>query len=331
MYVHEKTPDWERLESLVDKATGRRNKLTRAEVDEFLVLYERTSLHLSHLRTNYRDPQLLARLTQLIADARAVLYGGQPRTSRALQNFFTTTFPAAVWSLRIPILISTAALLIPAIVTGIWVANSPDVVASIAPDSVRDTYINEEFEAYYSSSPAAQFSTEVLINNIQVAFQAFVAGIVLSVPTLLILGFNGANVGLSAGLFHDADQAAKFWGLILPHGLLELTAIAVAGGAGIALGWALIAPGDRSRSDAIVHEARRSVSVVLGLVVVFITAGFIEGFVTPSSLPTSARVSIGVAALLAFLTWVLAFGPDAVARGYRGAIDEAPEPPASEI
>ena len=111
-------------------------------------------------------------------------------------------------------------------------------------------------------------------------------------------------------------------GLILPHGLLEITAIVVAGGAGMQMGWALINPGDRARSEALVNEAQRAASIVIGLILVFICAGLIEGFVTPSPLDTWARVSIGVAAFCAFWSYVLALGPSAVALGHTGSITQ---------
>jgi len=132
--------------------------------------------------------------------------------------------------------------------------------------------------------------------------------------------FNGANVGVAGGLFHDAGEASKFYGLILPHGLLEITAIIVAGGGGLRLGWSLISPGDRSRTQALVAEAQRSASIIIGLVLVFVLAGLIEGFVTPSPLDTWARVSIGVAAFLAFWGYVIALGPSAVNAGFTGSI-----------
>ena len=319
-YVHENSPEWTRLEELVLAASKKRARLSSAELDELLVRYQRTSAHLSYVRTTYADPQLTARLTRAVAGARAVIYGEQPRERGAVRTFFTATFPAAVWIARTQILIAATAFVLPAVVIAIWIANSPAAIDALAPDALREAYVNNDFEQYYSSAPAAEFSTQVLTNNIQVSFLVFVSGIAWSVPTILVLAFNGANGGVAAGLFYDAGQAAKFWGLILPHGLLEITAIIVAGAAGLRLGWSLVVPGDQSRSKSLVGEAQRSVSIVLGLVLVFIIAGLIEGFVTPSSLPTSARVSIGVAAFAAFWAWVFAFGPQAVAAGHTGTL-----------
>lgn len=323
-YVHENAVEWARLEELVNNANKRKARLAGDELDELLVRYQQASAQLSYVRTAFGDPQLTARLTRAVAGARAVIYGGQPQAGGAIRRFFTEAFPAAVWLARRQVAVSAAALLVPWAAVAIWIANSPAAIEAFAPEALREAYINNDFEAYYSSAPAAEFSTQVLTNNIQVSFLAFVAGIAWAVPTLLILVFNGANIGVAAGLFHDAGQASKFWGLILPHGLLEITAIIVAGGAGLRLGWALIVPGDRTRTAALADEAQRAVSIVLGLVLVFTFAGLIEGFVTPSSLPTEARISIGAAAFLAFWSYVLLLGPGAAARGHTGRITDGP-------
>jgi len=317
-YVHQNSAAWSRLEELVRKANLKRTSLTAAELDELLVAYQRTSAQLSHVRATYADQPLTARLTRTVADARAAIYGGQARSGGAIRQFFSSVFPASVWVARKQILLSALALLIPWAVAAVWIANSPDAVEAWAPPALREAYLNNDFEEYYSSAPAAEFSTQVFTNNIRVSFLAFVAGIAWAVPTLALLVYNGASIGVAAGLFHDAGQATKFWGLILPHGLLEISAIIVAGGAGLRLGWSLVAPGDLPRGKSLVNEAQRSVSIVMGLVIVFILAGLIEGFVTPSSLPTEARISIGAAAFLAFWAYVISYGPAAVSRGHTG-------------
>ena len=148
----------------------------------------------------------------------------------------------------------------------------------------------------------------MLVNNIRVSFLAFALGIVFCVGTAAVLIQNGYLLGAVMGLFHNVGEPAKFWGLILPHGLLELTAIVVAGAAGLRLGWTLIAPGDRPRTTALAEEGRRSVVIVLGLMLAFIVAGLIEGFVTPSGLSTPLRIAIGVIAEVAFVTYIITRG-----------------------
>lgn len=125
-------------------------------------------------------------------------------------------------------------------------------------------------------------------------------------------------------------DSLRFFGLILPHGALELSAICIAAGAGLALGWSFIAPGDRTRSQAFMEEGRRAVVIALGVSAVFVVAGLIEGFVTGSGLPALARVFIGVAFWVAFVGYLYVQGKAAAAKGLTGAMNETPAPaPAS--
>ncbi len=317
---------WERLATLTARANRGVRRLDATELEELVALYQRTSTHLSLARTYLRDPGLVARLTGLVAAAAAVVYGTRPRTLRALGRFFTTTFPAAVWHLRRFVAVSALLLLVPALAMGIWLDSSPRAVDAAAPEAVRQALIEEDFEAYYSSAPAAEFATQVFTNNVRVAVLAFAGGILACLPTAYVLVFNGANVGVAGGLFAAAGEAPRFFGLILPHGLLELTAVAVAGGAGLALGWSWLVPGDRARLDALAEEGRRAVVVVLGLVAAFAVAGLIEGFVTGRPWPTALRVGIGVAAWIAFGCYLAAQGRGAAAAGLTGTLGEEERP-----
>jgi uncharacterized membrane protein SpoIIM required for sporulation len=314
---------WDRLSWLVRRAGRKVGRLSPAELEELVVLYQRTATHLSYARTTYRDPALTATLSSLVARAGAVVYGSRPRTLRALGRFFADTFPAAVWYSRRFIVVSAALLLVPAFAVGLWVANSPRAVEATGPKAVREAYVNQDFEQYYKSAPASEFASHVFTNNVQVSIYAFAAGIAFCLPTAFILMFNGANVGVAGGLFASVGQQLKFWGLILPHGLLELTAVFIAGGAGLRLGWTLIDPGDRTRLAGLAEEGRRALAIVAGLVVVFAAAGTIEGFVTGSSLPTWARVGVGALGETVLLTWLVVRGRAAAARGLSGAYGEA--------
>ncbi len=307
-YIRTNQPVWARLDELTARAGRGVGRLSAAELDELVKLYLRVSTHLSYARTYYRDPALTAALTGRVARSGSVVYGTRSRTLRAVGRFFAVTFPAALWHIRHFVAVSAVLLFVPALVFGIWVANSPAALEATGPDAVRQSYVEEDFEDYYSSAPAAAFASQVFTNNVRVAVLAFAGGIAFCLLTAAILVFNGAAVGVAAGLFHAAGAAPKFWGLILPHGLLELTAVCVAGAAGLRLGWALIDPGDRPRAVALVEEGRRAMVIVLGLVVVFGVAGLIEGFVTGSTLPTAARVGIGVAAEVVFLTYFVGRG-----------------------
>ena len=306
-------PAWDRLGLLARRGRRGGRRLAPAELDELVRLYQRVSGHLSHARATYADPALDAMLTRLVADANAAIYGSRTSTTAALRRFVFFAFPGAVWRIRRFVAVSALLTLGPAVAVGAWIATSDAALEASGPEAVRAAYVEEDFENYYSSEPAAQFAANVTFNNIQVSVTAFALGIFACVGTAAILVFNGANVGVAGGLFHAVGEADRFWGLILPHGLLELTAVIVAGGAGLRLGWALISPGDRTRVRALTEEGRRSVVVVLGLVVAFVVAGLIEGFVTGSPLPTPARLLVGISVEVAFLTYVWRFGRSAEA------------------
>ncbi|MBW3614065.1 MAG: stage II sporulation protein M [Actinobacteria bacterium] len=319
-------PVWDRLAQLTGRANGGVSRLSAAEIDELVRLYQRTSSHLSYVRTYYDDPALVARLTGLVAAAGSIVYGARPKSLRALGDFFRVTFPAALWHSRYFVAVAAALFFVPAISVGVWLANSEQAIEASAPPALREAYLNEDFESYYSSKPATEFAAQVTTNNIQVGFLAFAGGVLLCVPTAFLLVFNGGLLGVPAGLFAAAGQSPKFFGLILPHGLLELTAIVIAGAAGLRVGWSLIDPGDRPRRSALTEEGRRSVVLVLGLVATFAVAGLIEGFVTGSSLPTVARVGVGVVVEVAFLLYAWVLGQEAAARGRTGLLGEGAAP-----
>jgi uncharacterized membrane protein SpoIIM required for sporulation len=320
MALNEST--WLELDALVDRAGAMGSRLTPPEVERLLLLYQRASAHLSYVHTNFNDPALSARLSRTVGSASAVIYSTPARAGRAIARFFTHTFPAAVWHGRRFVVISALLFFLPAIAMGAWFANSDDARdVAISPELQR-AYLEEEFEDYYSSEAAAAFSTKVLVNNIQVSFLAFVGGIAFCLPTIWLLILNGTNIGAAAGLFHSAGRWPKFYGLILPHGVLELSAIVVAGAAGLSLGWALVAPGEQTRARALAHEGRRAVTILIGLILAFVVAGIIEGFVTPSGLPTAMRVGIGVVVGLTFWCYIVVLGRNAVASGHTGAFDD---------
>lgn len=320
-YLADNRPQWDRLAHLTKVVRSSPASLRPHEVDEFIQLYQRVSSQLSFARGYYRDPGLTSELNQLTADANSALYRRTSSPIAGLRRFFVISFPAAVWHLRRTVGIAALITFVPAAVMAVWLARSPTALDAAAPEAIRAAYVNEDFENYYSSEPAGQFATQVLVNNIQVSFLAFALGVFLCVGTVYVLAFNGANVGMALGVFAAAGQQPKFWGLILPHGLLELSAVVIAGAAGLAMGWAIIAPGDRTRATAFTQEARRSVTVILGLILAFIVAGLIEGFVT-SDFSTVPRLAIGISVEAAFVTYIVSFGRRAEAEGFTGLASE---------
>lgn len=142
-----------------------------------------------------------------------------------------------------------------------------------------------EYETYYSSHPAASFAAQVWTNNAKAAAMCLVFGAFLGLPVLGILWVNMENLAAGIGLMGGADRLDVFLGLILPHGLLELTAVFVAAGTGLRLGWTVIDPGLRTRREALAEQGRAALGMAMGLTVVLFVSGLIEGFVTPPACP----------------------------------------------
>jgi len=318
--------EWDRLSELLRRG----GRLRGPEADELVTLYQRTATHLSIIRTTAPDPVLVGRLSSLVAKARAAVTGTPSPTWREFWTFFASRLPAAIYLSRRWWLATALVFLLFSGVLAAWIAVTPDVQATIAaPDEIRAmTRPGGEFETYYSSSPAASFAAQVWTNNAWIAAGALVLGVLLGVPVVLILATNAANLGVAAGLMFAAGRGDVFFGLITPHGLLELTAVFVAAGTGLRLGWAVVDPGRLTRAEALARQGRTVVAIALGLVCVLLVSGVIEAYVTPSGLPTWARIAIGVAAELAFLAYVFIPGRRAARSGETGDIDQGDALPA---
>lgn len=313
--VHEH--EWARLRSLVARRT-----LTGAEADELVVLYQRTATHLSALRSAQSEPVLLDELSTVLVRARARLTGSRYTAWRQVVHYSTRGLPAAFWRLRWWTTGAALFTIVLAVAAGVWMAGNPAAQASLfgSDEQVRQL-VYSDFENYYSEYGNAAFAGRVWTNNAMVAATCIALGIA-GLPVLASLTVNAVNVGLQGGLLIEHGRGELFFGLILPHGLLELTAVFVAAGAGLKLFWAWVSPGARSRSQALATEGRAMMGVALGLVVVLLVSGLIEGFVTPSGLPTWARIGVGALALLAFFAYCLVLGRPAAAAGESGDLEE---------
>ncbi|STZ35181.1 integral membrane protein [Mycolicibacterium smegmatis] len=303
----------------------RRRRLTGAEVDELVDLYQRVSTHLSMVRSASADAVLVGRLSGLVARARAAVTGAHAPLWREFLRFWTVSFPVVAYRSWRWWLGTAIGFFIVTIALAMWVAGNPEVHSAIGTPSEIEELVNHDFASYYSENPAGSFALRVWVNNAWVAAQCIGFAILLGLPIPYILFQNAANLGLIAGLMFDAGAGDVFMGLITPHGLLELTAVFLAGAVGMRLGWTVIAPGDRPRTQALAEQGRAVVSVAIGLVVVLLVSGLVEALVTPSPLPTFMRIGIGVAVEVAFLAYVVHFGRKAVRAGESGDIEDAPD------
>lgn len=314
-YVAAKSPQWRRLEELVV-----RRRLTGAEADEVLELYQRTATHLSAVRSAAPEPELVGYLSWLLTRARGkAARSGRP-SMRAGATFFTDTFPAALYRTRRWWLTVLVANVLVGVFLGWWFLQNPQVEQSLLSPGEIDQLVNHDFATYYSEHAASSFAFRVWTNNALVAAQCIAFGI-LGFPVIWVLFNNILNVAIIGALMIRNDRADVFFGLISPHGIPELTCVFIAAGVGLRVFWGWVEPGARSRARAVAEEGRAAMSVALGLVFVLLVCGLIEGFVTPSPLPTAARVGIGLLAETALLVYVFTLGKWAVRRGETGDVE----------
>lgn len=320
-FVAAHTGEWERLEALVRRS----RRLGGDEIDELVDLYQRVATQLSTVRSTSPDPVLVSRLSSLVARARAAVTGAHVPAWREVVRFLTVSFPAVAYRARWWWLGAAATSLLGSLALAVWLASSPQAQAQLISAEQARQVVNHDFASYYSDYFAGSFAANVWTNNVMVAAIALVFGVLLGIPTLYLLWQNTANLGLNAGLMFAYGKGGTFFALILPHGLLELTAVFLAIGVGLRLGWTLIDPGPRRRAEALAQEGRAAIGIALGLILVLGVSGILEAFVTPSALPTWARIGLGVLAWSAFLTYTLTLGRRAVRAGETGDLALRPD------
>jgi uncharacterized membrane protein SpoIIM required for sporulation len=307
--------DWKRLDELSAK-----RRLTGAEADELLVLYQRASTHLSMIRSIAPESQLSAALSTRISRARTRFTGARSNFAEDVANFFVFALPAAFYRLRWLTVIVGAAFILVSWLFGAWVAGNPEVIKAMGSDAELRRYVEQDFVNYYSENPHASFAGMVWTNNAWIAAQCVAFG-VTGVWVPLILWMNAQGVGMAGGMMAAYGELDTFFLYILPHGLMEITAIFIAGAAGLRIFWAWVSPGRMKRSASLAREGRSLITVALGLVLVLFVSGLVEGFVTPSGLPHWARLGIGALVLAGYWVYTLVLGRRAYEAGERGDLD----------
>lgn len=304
---------WGRLDTLT-----RKRRLTGAESDELVRLYQAVATDLSTVRSTAPDPATVTQLSDLLGRARNAIAGAHEPAWGDVIGFVVVSLPAALYRIRWWTVAVTTVSLVLAVIAGVWVATQPDALAALMPPSEREQYVEESFAQYYD--PSAGFAAMVWTNNAWIAAQCIGLGITGAFPVYVLVN-NAVMVGAIGGMMAEYGRLDVFLSLIAPHGLLELTAVFVAGAAGLKLFWTMIDPGRRPRLRALAEEGRSLFTVAIGLVGVLAVSGLIEGFITGSTLPWAVKITIGVLALAGFWVYTLVLGRRAVAAGETGDLD----------
>jgi uncharacterized membrane protein SpoIIM required for sporulation len=301
-FLSERTDGWEELSQLVGQAHGRVGRLGPDQILRLGELYRVAAADLALARRSFPLTPGTQRLQGLVIQAHSLVYSRASRSETA-GEFFSR----GMW-IRIRTngrcLALSAAVMIGAVALGVlWALSDPASAAGLLPAGSHVS-VNSRGAFYGISVPArGGLAVTIFVNNIEVSILAIAGGFTFGVLTVYSLAYNGALLGVLGTLEWKGGGIDQFLRLVLPHGLLELSCIALAGAGGLSIARALIDPGRSSRSDALAAMTPQLGATLLAVVIFLVAAGLTEGFVTPWDLPTGA--AIGVGALLAGGFWAM--------------------------
>ncbi len=284
-WLQKRQSHWKRLELLLDqvKNSGLRS-LTRAEIQELGLLYRQAAADLSTLREDATGKSYARTLNVLLSRAHNTIYAGEKSSARGVVHFYRYTYPRIF---RDNLKLITAAFLLFAVgaaVGSLLTFTRPEYMRYFLGPGMMETIERHKMwtDSVVAVSPLA--SSGIMTNNIAVAFSMFAWGITAGAGTVLSLFYNGLLIGVIGTACGLNDMSLSLWSFVAPHGVLELPAIFIAGGAGLRLGQGLLFPGLLSRADSLAKAGGEAVRLLVGVVPILIVAGLIEGFISPSAL-----------------------------------------------
>lgn len=305
-----------RLESAQRRGLG---ALGEEEVSEFVAHYRELTTDLARLQTAARGREVDAvyYLSRLVAGGHNLLYRGRRTDARRFGRFVAYGIPAEIRRSWRPILLAALLLFAPAIVAFEAVRRSPEAGARLVGRGMIDRaetgverartgggYLPEEMAEYRGALLSSMLAT----NNVRVTYMVFAGGATAGVLTVVALVGNGvAALGAPLGLYARYGILEQILAFVAPHGVLELSAICIAGGAGFHLATAILLPGALTRRDALVTRGRRALVLVAGSTLLLVAAGLLEGYVSPLVFPLRWKVAISAATAL-LLVWYVAMG-----------------------
>jgi uncharacterized membrane protein SpoIIM required for sporulation len=299
-WLEKRRPHWNRLEQLVT-VSGRMSvtALTPAELQELALLYRQSASDLSTVREDPTSTQLAIYLNQLLGRAHNLIYMGRRTDRRGIWTFYKDVFPA-IFRETFPDTLTAFVLFLVAALTGVLLSvGDPAFSRFFLGSSMMQSIDNHKMwtDSIVTIKPLA--SSGIMTNNISVAFAAFAMGITAGIGTVWMMLLNGLMMGVVGVACWREGMSLSLWSFVAAHGVLELPAIFIAGGAGLGIAKGLLFPGILPRRESLVQAGARSVRLVLGTIPMLIVAGLVEAFVSPT--PLAARVKFLLAAGLATL------------------------------
>jgi len=301
-FILKNEPHWKALETYNQQVIKRGvRKLKTAEVKEFAHLFRLASHHLAYSKTHYPDSHVIPYLNRVIGVTHNHFYVKESKTGSDIKRYFLHTFPRTVRETWRYWVFATVLLMLGIFFAGFYVASDhyrlayimPGGFGGFSPGEVPD-FGDGGVDWEYSLMAAV-----ITTNNISVTFNAVAGGLLAGIGTVFILIYNGLIIGALFGFFHSvgADMPVAY-GLVLPHGVIELAAIFLAGGCGLMLAKGMLLPGQYTRKQSLIMQAKKAAGLIPGIVAMLVIAGLIEGYFTP--LPIAAVYKL----LFAGLTFV---------------------------
>ena len=292
-FIQLREADWKRLEQLIGQRRAVR-PLTAQEVHELGILYRAVASDLALARRDYREQRVTLFLNQLMTRTHSFIYQQDTNDFRQFIRYFSQRIPQAFRQMATFILLAFLLFIVPAIVGYRLTLTNPDTADILGLGPEREILADHDTWTDIPIEERPYASAFIMSNNIRIAILAFAGGLAFGLFTIYILTFNGLMIGAVLGLAAHFDMGHSLVEFIVAHGVIELSVIFIAGGAGLHLGWALLNPGAYTRRDALSVAARRAVPLAAISVPLLIIAGLIEGFISPSQIPFIAHVAVGL-------------------------------------
>lgn len=313
--VARKSARWDEFQRQAERASRQGlDSFAAAELPDYAARYREVAADLARVRT-YRAPAAVqARLERLVAAGHNTLYRDQRQTLRSIWVFLARECPAGIIEARRAVLLAFLTFAFPAVAGFLLLRERPALAEEVLPAVMLEradagAARQERGQGYVEIEAKTRplMASQIMTNNIGVAFNCFASGIFAGVGSLVLLGYNGLSLGAISGHFGNRGLLGYLWSFVIGHGVLELFAIWVAGAAGFLLGRALIAPGDLTRGEALVLTGRLAMRMIGAVVVLLVIAGLIEGLISASAVPLPIRLGVSGASLL-FLVLYLGSG-----------------------
>jgi len=311
--VARKEGRWNEFQRIAERvASAGLDSLGAAELPDFAARYREVAADLARARTYGADAPVQLRLERLVAAGHNALYREERHTWRRLFRFVARECPGAVLASWRYVALACLTFTLPALAGFFLLRERP----ALAPELLPDVMI-ERAEAGAARQAAGKgyvetaagerplVASSIIANNVQVAFSCFAGGIVFGVGSLVVLAFNGLELGAISGHFANVGLLRYLWTFVIGHGALELFSIWVAGAAGFLLGRALIAPGELPRRDALVLAGRTAMRMIGAVIVLLAVAGTIEGFVSSGEWPLTQRVLVSSGSVVFLVLYLL--------------------------